>query len=76
MSSIYHYFDNRYNAKLFTKFTMEAMLRTWDTLVINGLGDIGQNINLVPVVSDVDKDILINQWNMTNMTFPEKEGKD
>lgn len=76
MSSIYHYLRNRYNAKLFTKFTMEAMLRSWDTLAINALRDIGQNINLVPVVSDVDKDILLNQWNMTSMTFPDKEGKE
>jgi len=34
-----------------------------------------RDIHLVPVVSEHDADVLIHQWNDTDMDFPEKHGE-
>lgn len=66
---------NRYNKKLFVKATMDAMLRCWETLVMNAKTDPQLNINVVPVVSDYDANTLIRSWNDTDKVFEPKLGR-
>jgi hypothetical protein len=67
-------FTLRYNARLFSAAMAEAMLRSWETLLIEAARDATVPLDLVPCVSPADAQWLVQGCNQTAAAFAPREG--
>lgn len=61
-----------FNKNLFSQVMMEAMMRCWETLLFHASKDMSVRHDLVQVLSPIDANQLIYEWNQTEAHFPAK----
>jgi len=64
-----HFFTLLYNERLFSSTMMEAMMRCWETLLANARQNMSVRQDLVPVVSPLDMERMVGEWNQTETLF-------
>jgi non-ribosomal peptide synthetase-like protein len=70
-----NFFTLLYNERLFSSTMMEAMMRCWETLLAHARQDMLMRQDLVPVVSPLDMERMVREWNQTETLFlPARQG--
>jgi non-ribosomal peptide synthetase-like protein len=70
-----HFFTLLYNKRLFSSTMVEVMMRSWETLLTHACQDMSVRQDLVPVVSPIDMERMVGEWNQTDTLFlPVRQG--